>query len=226
MNPGLAVAYRNRGELLAATGRTEEAVADYTTALAQLPQDADLHAMRGEAYHRLGQYEEAIADLTQSIENSPLSAAVVRPARQRATPSWATSGGQSPTSARRSPSTPNRPKSTAAWPGCWLRVPTSGIAIRGRRSRRPQRGRESRGARRSVHARCLGGGASPTRANSIAPSAISRKRSSNVPGDFAESFNARLALYEQRRPFRNGATDLVDENVRAASLEAAPRSTR
>jgi hypothetical protein len=48
----------------------------------------------------------------------------------------------------------------------------------------------------------------------------------NVPGDFAGPFRERLALYQQQRPFRNGAEDFVDSNVRAASLDAAPRSPR
>jgi tetratricopeptide (TPR) repeat protein len=48
----------------------------------------------------------------------------------------------------------------------------------------------------------------------------------NVPGDFAGPLQERLALYQGRRPFRNGAGDLIDENVRAASLKAAPHAPR
>ena len=49
-------------------------LADYTTALAQMPQDAELYAMRGEANHRLGKYDDALADLSQSIEIAPHNA--------------------------------------------------------------------------------------------------------------------------------------------------------
>ena len=71
INPGLAVAYRNRGELLCSVDRTEEAVRDYTHAIDQLPGDAELYMMRGHAWHRLGHYEQALEDLNRSIELAP-----------------------------------------------------------------------------------------------------------------------------------------------------------
>src|SRR3972149_413920 len=52
-------------------GRTEEAVADYNRAIAQLPEDAELRMMRGHAMHRLGRYQPAIDDLDRAIELAP-----------------------------------------------------------------------------------------------------------------------------------------------------------
>ncbi len=229
LNPGLAVAYRNRGELLAATSRTDEAIADYTTALAQLPQDADLHAMRGEAYHRLGLYDEAIADLTQSIEISPHDAAAYSQRgnvyaevgqyqraiddfhRALAIDAQAAEGHRS-----------------LAW---LLATCPDG------RYRNSQQALAS--AQRAVSLAAPG---DPYMLDALAAALASvgefdravryqQEAISNVPGDFAAPFTARLALYAKHRPFRNGASDasgenVVDENVRAASLEAAPHSPR
>jgi tetratricopeptide (TPR) repeat protein len=54
-------------------GRTDEAVADYGRAIAQLPQEADLYDIRGHALHRLGRYKDALADLDRAIQLSPRS---------------------------------------------------------------------------------------------------------------------------------------------------------
>jgi tetratricopeptide (TPR) repeat protein len=71
LNPGLAVASRNRAELLASLGRMNEAVRDYTSALEQLPQDAELYNARGYAWQRLGDYQRALADFDESISLAP-----------------------------------------------------------------------------------------------------------------------------------------------------------
>jgi tetratricopeptide (TPR) repeat protein len=71
LNPGLAIAYRNRAELLASLGRIEEALADYTRAIEGLPGNAELYRARGSAWHRAGDYERALADLNRAIEIAP-----------------------------------------------------------------------------------------------------------------------------------------------------------
>jgi len=224
LNPGLAVAYRNRGELLAATGRTEEAVADYTTALAQLPDDADLLSMRGEALHRLGQYEAAIADLTHSIETAPQNAIVyaqrgnVRAELgdyQRAIADFhqALSIDAQSAEAYRS----------LAWllatcPDPHCRNPRQALVLAERAAQLAAPGDPFvLDALAAAHANA----GHFDRAIRFQQEAIV-----NVPEDFAGPFRERLALYQQQRPFHNGASDLVDENVRAASLEAAPHSPR
>ena len=222
LNPGLAVAYRNRGELLAATGRTAEAVADYTTALAQLPEDADLLAMRGEAFHRLGQYDEALADLTQSIELAPHNAVVyaqrgnvhaeqgdyrraiadfrqalsidVQSAEAHRSLAWLLA--TCPDQSYRNP----RQALASAERAAQLAAPGDPFVLDSLAAAHANAGQFDRAVRYQQEAIV------------------------NVPGDFAGPFQERLALYQQRRPFRNGAGDLVDENVRAASLEAAPHA--
>jgi Flp pilus assembly protein TadD len=44
-----------------------------------------------------------------------------------------------------------------------------------------------------------------------------------APGDFRPAFAGRLALYEQRQPFRNGGNGAAKSDVRAASLETNAR---
>jgi tetratricopeptide (TPR) repeat protein len=71
LNPGLAIAYRNRAELLATLERMNEAVADYSRAIELLPDDAELYAARGYAWQRLGEFDRASADLDRALEISP-----------------------------------------------------------------------------------------------------------------------------------------------------------
>src|SRR5262249_17786255 len=52
---------------------TQEAIADYTRAISQLPNEADLYEIRGHAQHRLGRYQDALADLDHAIQLSPRS---------------------------------------------------------------------------------------------------------------------------------------------------------
>jgi tetratricopeptide (TPR) repeat protein len=229
LNPGLAVAYRNRGELLAATSRTDEAIADYTTALAQLPQDADLHAMRGEAYHRLGQYGDAIADLTQSIEIAPHNASAYS---QRGNVYAEVGQFQRAIDDFRRALAVDAQSAEAHRSLAWLLA-----TCPDGRYRNSQQALAS--AQRAVGLAAPG---DPYMLDALAAALASagefdravryqQEAVSNMPGGFAEPFTARLALYEQHRPFRNGASDMsgenvVDENIRAASLEAAPHSPR
>lgn len=221
LNPGLAVAYRNRGELLAATGRTAEAVDDYTTALNQLPHDADLLAMRGEAYHRLGQYDDALADLSRSIELGPHNAEVFAQRgnvhaelgdfdRALADFRQALAVDQQSAEANRS----------LAWllatcPDPRYRNPREALAAAERAAQLAAPGDPFvLDALAAAHA----GAGHFDQAVRYQQEAIA-----NVPADFVAPFQERLAQYRQHRPFHNGAADLVDENVRAASLETAPR---
>jgi len=224
LNPGLAVAYRNRGELLAATGRTEEAVADYTTALAQLPEDADLLAMRGEAYHRLGLYEEAIADLTHSVESAPHSAIVYA---QRGNVQAELGDYPRAIADFRQALAIDGQSAEAYRSLAWLLA-----TCPDQRYRNPRQALAS--AERAAQLAAPG---DPFVLDALAAAHANAGRFDravrcqqeailNVPGDFAGPFQERLTLYQQRRPFRNGAGELVDENVRAASLEAAPHSPR
>ncbi|MEX2091201.1 MAG: tetratricopeptide repeat protein, partial [Pirellulales bacterium] len=229
LNPGLAIAYRNRGELLAATSRTDEAVADYTTALAQLPQDADLHAMRGEAYHRLGQYGNAIADLTQSIEIAPQNAVAYS---QRGNVYAEVGDYQRAIADFRQALAVDAQSAEVHRSLAWLLA-----TCPDGRFRNPRQALAS-----AQRAASLAAPGDPFMLDALAAALASagdfdravrcqQEAISNVPGDFAGPFHARLALYEQHRPFRNGAgnaprDNVVDDNIRAASLEAAARSPR
>ena len=225
LNPGLAVAYRNRGELLAATGRTEDAVADYTKALEQLPQDAELLAMRGEAYHRLGRYDEALADLTQSIQIAPQQAAVYA---QRG--NVRAELGQYPRALadfRQALSVDNQ-SAEAHRSLAWLLA-----TCPDERYRDPRQALAA--AQRAAQLAAPG---DPFVLDALAAACASmgqfdhavryqQEAIANVPEDFAGPFQGRLALYQQRHPFRNGpVADFVDGNVRAASLETAPNTPR
>lgn len=219
LNPGLAVAYRNRGELLAATGRTEEAIADYSTALAQMSQDTELYAMRGEAHHRLGQYDQALADLSQAIEIEP-TAPIAYAQRGNV---YAEEGKFAQAIADFQQALTLDANSAEAHRSlAWLLATCPDDTFRD-----PQRALASAGRAATLApgdpfmldalAAALADAGQFDRAIRCQQEAII-----NVPGDYAQPFRERLALYEQRRPFRNGASDVVDKNVRAASLETAP----
>jgi tetratricopeptide (TPR) repeat protein len=222
LNPGLAVAYRNRGELLAASGRTEEAVADYTTALAQMPQDAELYAMRGEAFHRMGRYDEALADLSQAIEIEPLGAVAYA---QRGNVHAEQGGFADAIADFRQAISIDGESAEAHRSLAWLlatcpdekfRNPRQALASAARAAELATPGDPFMlDALAAAHANA----GQFDRAVRCQQEAII-----NVPGDHAQPFRERLALYEQQRPFRNGASDIVDENVRAASLETTPNA--
>lgn len=65
------VLYANRALLRASAGRTEEALADYGTAIGADPGYPDYYLDRGNLLHRLGRYDEALADFEAAIRLSP-----------------------------------------------------------------------------------------------------------------------------------------------------------
>ena len=66
-----SVLIHNGGQVRAAAGRLEEAVADYSQAIAQDPNYAPYHFDRGSVLHRLGRDDEAIAEFEEAIRLSP-----------------------------------------------------------------------------------------------------------------------------------------------------------
>lgn len=66
-----AVAYSNRGVAYMKTGRTAEAVKDYTSALSVETNYSLALANRCRAYNILGQYDEAIQDCSDAIRITP-----------------------------------------------------------------------------------------------------------------------------------------------------------
>jgi len=217
LNPGLAVAFRNRGELLAATGRTEEAITDYTQALAQLPHDAELLTMRGESYHRLGEYEQALADLSQAIEIAPHHAAALS---QRGNVHAELGKFQLAIADFQKAMVADTNFAEAHRSLAWLLA-----TCPDERYRNPQTAL----AAAQTAARLAGPGdpfvldalaAAHANAGNFGEAArVQQEAIANVPPDFAAPFQERLAIYSSHRPFRNGAAELVDKNVRAASLE-------
>ena len=224
LNPGLAVAYRNRGELLAAMGRTEEAVADYNRVLAQLPQEADLYTMRGHALHRLGRYDEALADLGRSIELGAQDAAVYAHRGNV----YAEIGQFERAIADFRQALALDAESADAYRSlAWLLATCPDP-----RFRDPRQALES--AERAAQLSAPG---DPFVLDALAAAHANagqfdravryqQEAMSNAPDNFAQPFAARLALYQKRQAFRNGASGTADEDIRAASLEASPRSPR
>ncbi len=71
LNPGLAIAYRNRAELLALRGEQVAAVKDYTRALEFESGDPELYAARAHALQHMGKFAEALADIEQAVQHAP-----------------------------------------------------------------------------------------------------------------------------------------------------------
>jgi tetratricopeptide (TPR) repeat protein len=224
LNPGLAVAYRNRGELLAALGRTEEAIADYDSALSQMPHDAELYDMRGHALHRSGRYDEAIADFGDAVRLAPQDAA---PFAHRGNV-YAERGEYPRAIADFRQALSIDSKSAEALRSlAWLLATCP-----------DQQYRNSREALASAEqAARLAAPGDPFVLDALAAAhanagqfdrAVRYQQDAiaNVPGNFAEPFGARLALYQHGRPYRNGSIRPVDGHVRAASLETSPRALR
>ena len=222
LNPGLAAAYWNRGELLGVLGRTEEAVADYSRALAQLPDDAELYDIRGHALHRLGRYQEAIHDLDRSIELEPDNAeAYTHRGNVYAELSdfgRAVDDLQQALAIDADCAGANR---SLAWlmatcPDSRFRDPRQAVAA------------AERAAKHSPHGDPFvldALAAAYASAGQYSPAVRYQSEAIAVaPESFAPQFAERLALYQQGRPFRNGASGAVaDDEVRAASLESAER---
>ncbi|MFC9948293.1 tetratricopeptide repeat protein [Streptomyces pratensis] len=70
---GRALAYAVRASRRRASGAYEDALADYTAALALAPGDARALTGRAVAYRLMNRYEEALADCTSAIEAAPRS---------------------------------------------------------------------------------------------------------------------------------------------------------
>ncbi len=72
-----AALYRERGQARAAVGDLEQAIADFTEALAIDPQDVGAHLSRAGVYHDRGEFREALADLNEALRRQPDSAVVL-----------------------------------------------------------------------------------------------------------------------------------------------------
>jgi tetratricopeptide (TPR) repeat protein len=221
LNPGHIVAYRNRGELLAAMGRTDEAAADYTRALAQLPDDPNLLLMRGHALHRLGRYQESFHDLNRAIELAPQSAEALahrgNVLAERGDFARAIRDFQQ--SIRLDSESPDAYRSLA-----WLLATCPDP-----RFRNPQ---QALAAAQRAESLATPGDCFVLEALAAAHAnagqydqavRYQREAVSIAPGDFRSTFAGRLALYEQRQPFRNGGDRAATRDVRAASLETSAR---
>lgn len=66
-------AHGNKGKELAAAGKVDEAIAEYTKAIAISPQDERLYRDRGLVYRANNRFPEAIADFAKAIEIAPKS---------------------------------------------------------------------------------------------------------------------------------------------------------
>lgn len=68
LNPTFVRAFVNRGELYYADGKFAEAIADYTAALKLQPNQPDVHNQRGHAYYRVGKAREAMEDFNRTLQ--------------------------------------------------------------------------------------------------------------------------------------------------------------
>lgn len=73
-NDDLVTALLNRGVALKSTGEHDRAIADYTRALAIVPDDALLYQNRANAYREKGDIAPALADIEKAIALNPDSA--------------------------------------------------------------------------------------------------------------------------------------------------------
>ncbi len=69
--PNAALAYLGRGLIWDSSGKTDEAIADYTKALQIDPQYEPAYNNRGLIYYKQGKFDEALADFTKIIEIDP-----------------------------------------------------------------------------------------------------------------------------------------------------------
>lgn len=75
LNPQYTNAYFNRGELRYELGQFDEALKDYGEAIRLQPRDAAAYNSRGHTYYRMGDYQAAINDYARAIRIDPQSAA-------------------------------------------------------------------------------------------------------------------------------------------------------
>ena len=71
LQPNYADAYFNRGNILFAEGRIDEAMADWEKTLQIQPNDADAHTCLGNALLRRGSVKEAVAHYEKAIALAP-----------------------------------------------------------------------------------------------------------------------------------------------------------
>ena len=71
LQPNYADAYYNRGSVLFAKGRVDEAIADWEKALEMQPDDADAHTSLGNALLQKGSLREAIAHYVTALALAP-----------------------------------------------------------------------------------------------------------------------------------------------------------
>jgi WD40 repeat protein/serine/threonine protein kinase/tetratricopeptide (TPR) repeat protein len=63
--------YADRGRLYLRLGRNDQALADFTRAIEQIPLDYTAWCDRAEAYTKLGKWDQAVADLARAIKLAP-----------------------------------------------------------------------------------------------------------------------------------------------------------
>jgi tetratricopeptide (TPR) repeat protein len=221
LSPGMAIAYRNRGELLASMGRTEEAVADYGRAIAQLPQEADLYEIRGHALHRLGRYQDALADLDRAIKLSPRDADAYT---HRGNVFAELGDYERATGDFKNALQLNTNCADAYRSLAWLEATCPDERFRN--SQQAVAAAE-RAAKLSSGHDCFvldALAAAHANAGDFERAAKDQREAMAVaPQSFAPQFAERLALYEQRRPYRNGVASSADDGeVQAASLDSPP----
>ena len=71
LKQGVAESYYNRGLVKRKSGRDDQAINDYTQAIALNPKFTEAYMNRGFAYMTIGQHEQAIRDYTQAIVLNP-----------------------------------------------------------------------------------------------------------------------------------------------------------
>jgi lipoprotein NlpI len=78
LQPGLVVAWRNRGQAHKAKGDYERALADYEQAIVFAPSDARLYNERGTAYAGMSDFPNAMADFNRAIALKPDQEAAIK----------------------------------------------------------------------------------------------------------------------------------------------------
>ncbi len=71
LNPQLAWAYANRGNLLDVRGELDRALADFDEALRREPDDGRIYNNRGRCHARRGEFDKALADFDEAVRRLP-----------------------------------------------------------------------------------------------------------------------------------------------------------